>query len=426
MVFLQLNDQIESRKRKFETGLQNLDKFNTEHVQFVSWLSTIEEQRERLEAAYKRHADDLGQLKAYEAECKNIESTLLSRQADLRFMRINYQNFANLTDLFSKDLQNYCARVKDNRVKRLSTDLSSELGHLKSCLLEADERYQRSCEKVHSLREVLGQLVDGEKQLSALCAKFDGWLTESETRVEQEMAKLADLLDNTNNGSSDHVSKLEDFGRTFQLAKTDVQLQRKSLDEMRKFTQQLLLGPLANSEDKCKRAVSSRSDQLGERYSTIEAVVNKQCEQLFAKLAQTRNLKENLDSTSTWLDQIDRVYLNGSAEEAAVAAIVLNRLEKDNSSSAVTSSSSSDHFEGYDRLRDELQARKELLVKNLSKSSQDTLSNPKEANELLVKIDHTLDQLTDKASKMKSLQALLDKFYAHCDKLIQVCKHVCA
>jgi len=130
--FLKLNEQIQTRSRKYESSIQLLSKFNGEYEGLINYLNQIQSSLNSIENAYVKEADNFDKLKESEEKAKLIEKDLLSRQADIRFMTISYQNFSNLTDSFSRDLQNYYAKFKDSRrIKHLSTDFQTDLTHLK-------------------------------------------------------------------------------------------------------------------------------------------------------------------------------------------------------------------------------------------------------------------------------------------------------
>ena len=104
----------------------------------MDWLDSIEDLLENLDMHYKKK-----RIKQYETECKNTEGALLARQADLRFVKLNYQNFSNLTTSFSKDLHVFSSKFKITQFKRLSIELNSDLSTLKACCNEADENIKR-------------------------------------------------------------------------------------------------------------------------------------------------------------------------------------------------------------------------------------------------------------------------------------------
>jgi hypothetical protein len=82
--------------------------------------------------------------------------------------------------------------------------------------------------------------------------------------------------------------------------------------------------------------------------------------------------------------------------------------------SEFNSRASGDQFEAYDRIKNELQSRKELLLKN---SPQDGQSGNEMINQLIQKIDHARESIEIKASKTKILQSLLEQYNKNYDVL---------
>ena len=105
----------------------SLNKFNSEQAQFIDWLSQIEQSINEIDAVYRQNGYDLNRLKQCDLESKSIESSLFSHQADLRFMKMTYQTYSQICEAFSKELKQFNSKLRDNKLKRLSTDLISDL-----------------------------------------------------------------------------------------------------------------------------------------------------------------------------------------------------------------------------------------------------------------------------------------------------------
>ena len=114
-----------------------------------------------------------------EEKAKTIEKDLLSRQADIRFMKISYQDFSNLADSFTRDLQNYYAKLKDSRrIKHLSTDFQTDLTRLKECLAETDNKFQTISTRLKLIKDIISNLLENQRQLNSNCNKFNTLLCE--------------------------------------------------------------------------------------------------------------------------------------------------------------------------------------------------------------------------------------------------------
>ena len=398
------------RNRKYETALTNLEKFDEVYDGLMGYFTEINDSVDRLEKFYINNVDDFDKLKQNEIDCKSIEANLMTRQADLRFMKMSYQDYSNLTDSFSRDLQTYCSKLKDKRVKRLSSDTMSDLSYLKSCLEEAENKYQLLVARSSSLRDTISQLCEQNKSLSSYCARFDSWLSETENKISSDLALLESLEKTSGSKPANHVKQLEDMSNKLQSYKTDLQLQRKPIDEIRKSLQSYL-NEIKQADSATQEALISNVSSLVSRYESLDKLINEKYASSIDQLTKARNLKQNLDSTNSWLNEIDQVYLNGSHKPSnELNEKLLN----------TSSDSNDDQLEFYDRLRSELSSRKEALLKNLT-GTHDVSSN-KMIDQLLDKIGEINHKIDLKSNQSKNLQSLLDEFNANYDSLLKFSK----
>ena len=385
-----MNDHIQIRSRKFETAIQNLEKFNGEYGDLANYLDKAQQLIDALENVYARNADNYDKLKSTESEARTLETDLLARHADLRFMKISYQNFSNLTDSFSRDLHNYCAKLKEShRVKRLSSDLQSDLSYLKECLSDADAKYKLLCSRLKSLKETLYNLMEHQKLLTTSCAKLDSWLTEIELKVSTDVAELNDLMGNRKSAPNqqNQVRALDELNSKFQAYKIDIQLQAKLVDEIQKNLQTLLGKQLKNVDQDCKDTFTGSVGKLVTRYKSVEGLIDEKHDYLISSLTKARNLKENIDSTNSWLNQINLASLASPNE--------------------------------MDKLKSELDSRKDALVNSIPPSD---FSTNKMVDQLLEKIEFINANIDAKASKAKMLESFLDSLSENYDKISHTCK----
>ena len=113
---------------------------------------------------------------------------------------------------------------------------------------------------------------------------------------------------------------------------------------------------------------------------------------------RTRDLKENLDSTNVWLNEIDNIYLSSTNFEMLL-------IDKD------------DQFDTYERLRADLKARKEILLSKTTGLDSSTINNKCEIQQIIEKLETVLNLIEMKTLKTKNLQALMDEFNSNYENL---------
>ena len=349
----------------------------------MTHLGNIQRSLDSIESVYMKDAHNFEKIKENADLASKVEKDLFSRQADLKLLKFSYQNFSSLADSFSRDLHNYCAKLKDStRVKHLSSDLQTDLSLLKECLSEAENKYQTLFNRLKLSKDILSSLIENQRQLNSSCDKLSMWLDDVEKKFEQDSKYITDVTDYNKLNQRNQVKALEEASAKLQVYTNDIQLQHRLVDEIDKSLQLLLSKQLKHAEQSCKETFIHKVSSLNSRYKHLEKSITDKNDFFFACLTKARNLKENVDSTNSWLSQI-------------------------NVESLATSSD-------IEKIRSELDSRKEALTKNLSSNDY----NAKRVVEQLIdKIDFLSDKIDTKASKAKSLQHFLSKFEENCDKL---------
>lgn len=337
-------DQIETRQVKFQTATDLLNKFDSDHGRCVEQLTVVDDQIEKLRVSYlnalmtESHDNRIKLLGINEAELKRLANLLhTTHKSNLAQIRLNYENYAQLTDSFTKDLQLFCSKCNDKRIKHMSADLYSDLTCIKSNTENCDNKYQLLVSKLSTLQDTYGAYTEMERIFADRCVKFNEWLDDIEHRIHSETNKIK------SSSASTSVKQYEEAAQRFQTFKTTIQLERKSLYEIKKHMDSLIqfVDKSNNFGPSLVKTITARYDGLKERYQVIESLQADMYAYLLDQTACARNLKENVDITNTWLNDIEAKYVN------------LNEPNQP---------------EVYDRLKSEIVARRESLLKVVSSS----------------------------------------------------------
>ena len=342
-----MNEEIEKRQKLFDSALQHLFKFTNECVRFVEWLGKINESLHSIDASAKQDSDDIPKLKQLDSECKTIENSLTSRQADIRLIKSNFQNYSNITNSFTHELHVFTSKLRSTSAKRMSHELVSELENMKDSIITVEDKYQSTCSLLNSIKDTLANLIDTQKHFTSMCSKFDDWLVDMNSRLDTEIHRVNDLSNNND------LRRLDDLSGKLNYYKSEINSQQKFVDDIVKIGETLKNGHV-------------KSGPLGERFKLLEEKANFNFDMVFNQITRTRNLKENVDSTINWLAQIEHVVSSGINGQV------------------------------YENLRNEIQSKKEILVKNLQSSSKN-----QSVDKLLSEMDSVIKKIDSKSEKTK-------------------------
>ena len=342
-----------------------------------------------LDASYKQNVDNFSYLKQLEADCKSTENLLLSKQADLRSIKLIYQNFTQITGLFSKDLHQFIFKLKNPSFKRTTNDLESDLSHTKSCLNEADEKYQFAIQKINLLKDSLCQLVENQKQLTNAYQKCELSLKESECKLNTDINRFESVK------LCDDVKQLQDACDLFTKHNEDILSNKKLIDDVKKFTQNLFLN--LNNFDLNKVSIQTTHAQrivsLEQRYDQLENMVKKQINDYVDKMAYSKNLKENYNSIQNWLINVE----NNLNNESPISNI-------------------DDKINSLTHLKQDLETRKDYLIQNLSPKTNS------QHREQLERYNNLLDNINKQRDSLTTINELLQNFETSYVELDEFCK----
>lgn len=379
-----------------------LNKFNSEQAQFIDWLNQIEHSINEIDAVYRENGYDLNRLKQCDAESKSIESSLFSHQADLRFMKITYQTYSQLCESFSKELKQFNSKLKDNKLKRLSTDLISDLNLTKESLLDIDNQYALKCEKFHQIKEAIRSLIDSQKDFNAQTSRFNAWLTDMELNVNAELS----VAPTTQQPISESVKHLDEQLNKFKAFKTVILAEHAACYEIKRSLNAIFTKLDQDHAASHDDSLSQTANSLFSRLETLEKQVSSHYDRLADQIIRTRDLKDSLDSTTVWLNEIDNVYLNSRLEVLSV----------NNNNRLIVKD---DQFDLYDRLLSDLNGRRQMLLDKLladSTSSANDSTSQQVIDQLLDRLDTIAFHIQSSAIKAKGLQDLMNKFNLNYEK----------
>ncbi len=195
--------------------------------------------------------------------------------------------------------------------------------------------------------------------------------------------------------STDHdnnVRKLEDTHKRIQSLQSELHNKRSELDDIQNSLAEAAAHTEPLSHELTTRALQTKANTLKSRCEEAERSASAQADSLLQRLISVRNLKENVDSTTQWLSELNHTFLNGHSQEQSE--------------------------EDYDRVRADLLSRKDILVKSLSAEPLDN----KQLEQLLAKIDLVGKEVESKANSQRSLHADLAMFSREYDTLVAFCQ----
>ena len=193
-------NEIEKREISLESASIHLKSLNNDLSKFQDWFTQTQAKFATLKKAYKEaQVHDLASLQRFEQEAKTLEIIVFSHQEDLPALNQHYKNYASTTDYFSKDLKNFCVKLKNNRIKRLSIDMTSDLSSLKDTIVEAEKTQLALYQELITFKAKLIDRIEANIQFDNSCMKLDLWLNEFEPKINNEILKSTKLINDSNN-----------------------------------------------------------------------------------------------------------------------------------------------------------------------------------------------------------------------------------
>jgi hypothetical protein len=283
--------------------VENLDKFYKESQKYTEQMSHIDSSLIKIESSALENSESVQMLRSNESELKTLEDVLLTRLLDLKYIKTSQQIYSNLCELFSKDLQTYASKTESASSRRLSTDYLSDLTHMRGHVQHAEERFNELMTKKDQLKALIREMLRKQAeldQLKALAANLEAWLDEIEAKIERSNAPAAHKR---HHAAVDVVRELEELSDAYKLLRTDIQQQRWSVDDLRQRS---------NAES---GSYVNRAALVNDRFQRVDKLVADKLNSLIEQLTSARNLKENIDVTNSWLNEIDQVYLANNGEK---------------------------------------------------------------------------------------------------------------
>lgn len=197
-----------------DDSLKCLEKFNTENTSLLDSLIQLENQMDKIEFR------NLMNLSQNEIEFKSIETALTNKQTVLNLLKSTLNAYVNISDLFSKNLQLFYTKIKNSKLKRLSTDYLSDLTYLTSSYQSTEQKYQDLCLKCEQNLEKIQK----SKELEIQISKLENWLRDMENKIEHESKRIAFI---TNSNDLHKVKELEDLCDKFKSFKSDLKIEKK-------------------------------------------------------------------------------------------------------------------------------------------------------------------------------------------------------
>lgn len=266
-------------------------------------MSHIDSSLIKIESSALENSESVQMLRSNESELKTLEDVLLTRLLDLKYIKTSQQIYSNLCELFSKDLQTYASKTESASSRRLSTDYLSDLTHMRGHVQHAEERFNELMTKKDQLKALIREMLRKQAeldQLKALAANLEAWLDEIEAKIERSNAPAAHKR---HQAAVDVVRELEELSDAYKLLRTDIQQQRWSVDDLRQRS---------NAES---GSYVNRAALVNDRFQRVDKLVADKLNSLIEQLTSARNLKENIDVTNSWLNEIDQVYLANNGEK---------------------------------------------------------------------------------------------------------------
>lgn len=280
-----------------------MDKFYKESQKYTEQMNQIDKSLIKIESSALENSESMQMLRSNESELKTLEDVLLTRLLDLKYIKTSQQIYSNLCELFSKDLQTYASKTESSASRRLSTDYLSDLTHMRSHVQHAEERFNELMTKKDQLKALIREMLRKQAELdqvNALAANLEAWLDEIEAKIERSNAPAAHKR---HQAAVDVVRELEELSDAYRLLRTDIQQQRWSVDELQQRS---------NSES---GSYANRAALVNDRFQRVDKLVADKLNSLIEQLTSARNLKENIDVTNSWLNEIDQVYLANNGEK---------------------------------------------------------------------------------------------------------------
>ncbi|CAL4125335.1 unnamed protein product, partial [Meganyctiphanes norvegica] len=287
-------DQGDVTHRRLTTAMEELSKYDKEIALFEIWLKSAT----KILVEKERLCSDLNKIKNHEQGCRDFLGDVIAHQADLRFITMATQKFADessdylrTVNLFRQSLPDHYPEIKadnDSAVKEAVEVVTIEFKDLLA--------------RANKLTDKVTSVGNKQRDYTEAIEKATRWLKDTEMKVARILQEpvgadpksVQDQLDKVKAINNDVVANQRLFDNCRQTASALVRALEGDLD--------------ANEQD----AIEQPPEELYDRYNTLNLGLQQRCQELDTALVQCQGVQEGLDSLMSWLSNIELQLKNAS------------------------------------------------------------------------------------------------------------------
>ncbi len=191
-----IKNEVEKRSVSLETARIHLKNLISVLTKLEPWLAEARLTIENLQQVYRdTELHDLQTLEQFDKDAKTLEIILFSHKEDMPVMSQHFKSYLTSTDNFSKDLKNFCVKLKNNKINRLSADMTSDLTGLRQDTIDAEKTYETLVDELGTFKARLLERIDANMLFSNSCLKLQLWLNEVEPKLKNEIIKTCKAME---------------------------------------------------------------------------------------------------------------------------------------------------------------------------------------------------------------------------------------
>ncbi len=185
-IYLKISTEIEKRQISLESASIHLTGIHNDQGKFREWFDAADTSFNKLTAEYKdTTVHELASLQRFEKDAKTLEIILFSHQDDVQVMGQHLKAYTTTTEHFSKDLKNFCIKLKNNRIKRMSGEMASDLEALRQCVREDEAKVHSLDRRLAAFKAKLMQSISSHIKFGNACMRLELWLNEFEPKLKK-------------------------------------------------------------------------------------------------------------------------------------------------------------------------------------------------------------------------------------------------
>ena len=266
--------------------MEDLEKIDSNCDEFGTWLRNAEEE---LEAILRNIGNDMQTLSKQVNRHQDFQDDVVMHSADLSLLNTSSQKFLDSANVYRNFIADFRQMVMSRTFLRSFTE-KQETNLLKNKLKDLNERYARLKADVFDQGRKLQRLID-------LHRSYDECVTNTNDWLQDAYKTLQDLAREPVSAETDiirqQIKDLENF-------KKEMSKHRKDVDGVDDTGRKLCL-----EQPNVQSQVKSTTDDIIDKYNSLDAQLNHHDRILQDALHQSLDLHNKLKECDDWLSKVE-------------------------------------------------------------------------------------------------------------------------